>query len=56
MGKRAAVITSSPRNRDGARIRRATKDDIRGQGIDGAIESYLQSATTPTTDSNPTKR
>jgi hypothetical protein len=40
MGKRAAIVTTVPKNRE-ARIRRATKDDIRGQGIDGAIESYL---------------
>lgn len=48
MGKRAVIVTSVPKNRD-VRVRRATKDDIRGQGIDGAIESYLQG-----TSSDPT--
>lgn len=53
MGKRAAVITTAPKPTREGRIRRATKDDLRGQGIDGAIESYLA-----TTDQAPptTKR
>ena len=40
MGKRAVVVTSVP-NTQRIRAQRATKDDIRGQGIDGAVESYL---------------
>jgi len=54
MGKRAVIITTVPRTRIENRVRRATKDDLRGQGIDAAIETYL--ATSSSSDSSTPKR